>query len=158
MISPQFLQTHALFGGLSDEQIERLLPLLSEERFAVGEYIVREGDNGDRLYFLCEGSVEVLKDIDTGHAVETKRLALMGVGDTFGEMGLIDIQSRSASVRALTDVTAMTLANADMLTIHERDPDAFIMIIMNMAREISRRLRRTNELVGTSLYSGPWSV
>ena len=157
MIKRAFLQSHALFGGLSDEEIEDIIPLLREERFSKGECIVKEGEDGDRLYFLCEGSVEVLKEIHSPTGAVTVRLAALDEGDTFGEMELIDIQPRSASVRALDNVSTLTLSNKDMYEIYHNNLKAFTLIIMNIAREISRRLRRMDALVGSSLYSAPWN-
>ena len=153
MVDGTFLQSHALFGGISDEAIEKILPLLQEEKFSAGENIVGEGEDGDRLYFICEGSVEVFKSADTPEGASERRLAVLAVGDTFGEMELIDIQPRSATVRALETVRALSLSNADMYEIYKSDLETFTMIIMNMAREISRRLRAMDALVGSSLYS-----
>ena len=79
----------------------------------------------------------------------------MNEGDTFGEMELIDIQNRSASVRALENLTVLTLSNEDMYEIFERNQAAFIIIPMNIAREINRRLRKMDALVASSLYSDP---
>ena len=155
MVKGKFLQSHALFGGISDEVIEQIIPLLREENFSAGANIVNEGEDGDRLYFICEGSVEVIKDVETPEGAVEKRLAVFGVGDTFGEMELIDIQPRSASVRALEAVSALSLSNSDMYEIYKSNLEAFTMIIMNMAREISRRLRHMDALVGSSLYSVP---
>ena len=149
MTLSNYLQTHALFGGLSDASMERIVPMLKEESFVAGDFIVREGDDGDRMYFICEGSVEVLKLVTTPTGKENRPLAVLGVGDAFGEMHLIDVQRRSASVRALEFVLTVTLSNRDMYRLHKIDPEAFTMMIMNMAREISRRLRRMDEMFGT---------
>lgn len=155
MIGTEFLRSHSLFGGISDEGIEVIKPLLKEEHFPKGEFIVKEGESGDRLYFICEGSVEILKEIKTPEGVTQGTLAVLETGDTFGEMELIDIQCRSATVRALKDVTAQSLSNKDMFTIYKSNLETFTMIILNLAREISRRLRNMDVLVGSSLYSAP---
>jgi hypothetical protein len=101
MTSIRFLQDQALFGGVDDRAMAVIIPLLSELSFAAGEAIVREGDDGDSLFIICSGSVEVLKAsaAEDGHV--EKRLAVLKVGDVFGEMELIDLQRRSATVRAL---------------------------------------------------------
>lgn len=153
MVKGAFLQSHALFGGISDEAIKEIMPLLKAENFSAGASIVNEGEEGDRLYLICEGSVEVVKTVETPEGAVEKRLAVFGVGDTFGEMELIDIQPRSATVRALETVSALSLSNADMYGIYQSNLEAFTMIVMNLAREISRRLRAMDALVGSSLYS-----
>lgn len=153
MIGKEFLQSHSLFGGVTDEQIEEVIPLLEEETFSKDEFIFKEGDQGDRLYFIYKGSVEVIKETKTAEGPIQERLATLGEGDTFGEMEIIDIQNRSASIRALEDVVVVTLSNRDMYHLHKRNPQLFAMIIMNMAREISRRLRRMDILMASSLYA-----
>jgi len=76
----------------------------------------------------------------------------MHTGDTFGEMELIDIQPCAATVRAETDTTAVTFTNADLYHISKWNLKTYAMIIMNLAREISRRLRANNSLLSLELY------
>ena len=154
MLDQEFLQAHGLFGGLSSEQMHRIIPLLQHERFPAGSVIVNEGDRGDRLYFICAGAVEVLKELDTAEGRRQEQLAVLEVGESFGEMQLIDIQPRSATVTALEDVETVSLSNAALQELHDRDLPTFTMIIMNMARAISRRLRKTDALLASSVYHG----
>lgn len=149
----EFLQTHALFGGICDEDIAQIIPLLKEEHFVKGDMIIKEGDEGDMLHFIVEGSVEVIKHIDCDNKGSCRQLAVFGPGETFGEMELIDIQKRSASVRALEDVKALTLSSRDMYKLYHSNLKAYTMIILNIAREISRRLRRMDLVVAHPLYS-----
>ena len=81
-----------------------------------------------------------------------RRLAVLREGDTFGEMELVDVQKRSASVRVLDGLKVLTLSNEDMYEIFQHHKDTFIIILMNVAREISRRLRKMDALVASSLY------
>jgi len=142
-LSLDFLKSHSLFGGLSDEQLTRIRASLQEDTFPKDYFIFREGDLGDRLYFIREGAVEIIKHIPGG---EVKRLTLLGAGDTFGELELLDIQPRRASARTLEDTTTLTLTNKGLYRIEESDLKAFSLLIMNMAREIGRHLRE---------YDGP---
>jgi CRP-like cAMP-binding protein len=155
MVNVEFLQSHALFGGISKGDMESIQTLLREERFTKGEFLAREGEQGDRLYFVCEGSVEVLKEVHSSAGVEQVSLAIFGKGDTIGEMELIDIQPRSASVRALENVLTLSLSHQDIYQIYKNNRNAFTMLVLNIAREISRRLRRMDALVGSSLFSAP---
>lgn len=155
MVNVEFLQSHALFGGISEADIKAIQILLQEEHFPKGKFLAKEGEQGDRLYFICEGSVEVLKTVHSSAGVEQVSLAVFGKGDTIGEMELIDIQARSASVRALEDVLALSLSNQTMYQIYKSHRDAFTMLVLNIAREISRRLRRMDALVGSSVFSSP---
>lgn len=153
MVNVEFLQSHALFGGIGDTDIKAIQSFLQEEHFSKGEFLAREGEAGDRLYFICKGSVEVLKRLNGSSGFDQVTLAIFGKGDTIGEMELIDIQPRSASVRALEDVLALSLSNQAMYEIYKHHLDVFAMLVLNIAREISRRLRRMDALVGSSLFS-----
>ena len=149
-IEKQFLQRHALFGGIFDEEIEQIIPLLNEEHYSKGDYIIREGEDSDSLHFIVQGSVEVVKSVEGDPEAQLTQLAVMGPGDTFGEMELIDIQRSSASVRALDDVCALSLSNRNMYKLYHTNLKLYTMIILNIAREISRRLRRMDELITKS--------
>mgnify|MGYP006266675553 CR=1 FL=1 len=149
MVSVNFLQSHSLFGGLHETELGTVLPLMEKEEYGEGEWVVREGEQGDRFYFILEGRVEVLKETKKGDARNTYRLAELGPGSTFGEMELIDIQARSASVRALESMSALTLTNMNLYRLYQKDAAVYGRILLNLAREISRRLRQMNEKAGT---------
>ena len=150
MVTAEFLQSHALFGGVATADLAMIIPRLQEQTCVSGEYVVREGDNGSVMYFIRRGSAEVLKA--AAGSAEPLRLAVLHEGDTFGEMELVDVQSRSASVRALEPLTVLTLSSEDLFDIFQEHESAFIIILMNIAREISRRLRKMDALVASSLF------
>jgi CRP-like cAMP-binding protein len=152
VVDLESLRKHSLFGGISRKALESIAPLLQERTFVQGNFIVHEGDHGGTLHFIVEGSVEILKRVPGGTVHDQRQLAVLKTGATFGEMELIDIQCCAASVRALEDVKVLTLTNSDMYQIYEDSLETFALIIMNMAREISRRLRRMDALMASSLY------
>ncbi|MFW5690077.1 MAG: cyclic nucleotide-binding domain-containing protein, partial [Spirochaetota bacterium] len=97
------------------------------------------------------GSVEVLKRICCGLEAGERQLTIMHTGDTFGEMELIDIQPCAASVRAVEPTDTLSLSNRDLYKVSKIDMKTYALLVMNLAREISRRLRRADEmLVGSS--------
>jgi CRP/FNR family cyclic AMP-dependent transcriptional regulator len=69
-------------------------------------------------------------------------IATLGSGETVGEMEIIDMQPRSGTVTATTDGILFGLALRDILNLQREDLPAFTVVIMNLARDISRRLRR----------------
>jgi CRP-like cAMP-binding protein len=138
-IASAALQKYSLFGGLSDEQIERLLPYLEYSAFPAGAIIMHEGVYNDRVYFILEGTVEVREN--------NVELIEMHTGDSFGEMELIEIIPVVATIKALDDVVTLSLSNKKLHELYKNDIAAFAMIIMNLARELSRRLRRMNTIV-----------
>ena len=153
MVSIEFLQSHSLFGGVSKEALEKIRPLFKEKYYSKGNHIIREGEMGDSLYFIEKGSVEILKKMNVSGNEIQKRIAILREGETFGEMEIIDVQPRCASVVALEDLESLILSNADLYSIFHSDLKTFTMIIMNLAREISRRLRNMDTFALSSLPS-----
>ena len=92
--------------GLSPEQVARLMPRVEPRRYPAGAPIIRQGDPADRFYILARGEVEVLNHHPSGEDIV---LAVLGAGEYFGEVGLVQGRSRMATVRALTEVEALTL-------------------------------------------------
>ena len=95
--------------GLSAAEIDRLAGRMLVTRYLPGDEIVRQGDAGDRFYIVVEGSVEVVRETSG----TTTRLAVLGPGDYFGELALLNRAPRSATVRALSAVETYTLSDAD---------------------------------------------
>jgi len=142
MIDPLTLQKYALFGGLTEEQIEIILPVMAEENFTPEEIIIEEGKPNDRLFFILEGQVAVVK--------EEVSLAGFCEGDTFGEMEILDVMPAAASIKALTQVKTMTISNRSIRDIYKKDLNTFTLILMNLARDLVRRLRKMDEKFASS--------
>lgn len=139
----ELLQNMPIFGALSDETLAFLVDQARLRRVAAGDWFFREGDPASALYVLERGRVEIVK---TWQGSE-RRLNTLGPGDCFGEMALLDLGPRSASVRAVDDCIAIELDVADMYRLYEHDVRQFALVQMNLAREVCRRLRRTDELL-----------
>lgn len=141
-----FLSRHSMFGGLTDQELETIHTLLDERQFAKDEYILREGEPNNSVYFILEGSVSIIKR-NAESADGEREITRLSAGDSFGEMELIDIQCCAASVRCLTATRVVTLSNKDLYALSKEHLGTYTMIIMNLAREISRRLRKTDDLL-----------
>lgn len=141
-----YLKQHSLFGGITEEAFSAIRPLVETRDFAPGEKIVTEGALNDRIYLIVRGSVEIIKEMHE-HPGQYRYITGMAEGETFGEMELIDIQPCAATVRTLEATTTLSLSNRDLYTISKQDMKTYALLIMNLAREISRRLRATDELV-----------
>jgi CRP-like cAMP-binding protein len=137
MVQPETLQKYSLFGGLLEEQIESIIPLMEKEKFAPDEVIIAEGKPNDKIYFLIEGQVSV----NRGNIV----LSLFGEGEAFGEMEVLDVMPAVASIKASSSVTVISISNKALREIYKIDIKAFSLIIMNLARDLSRRLRKMDE-------------
>jgi len=155
MVELKFLKVHPLFGGLKDEELKKITPLLKEQHFSKGQNIVNEDDMSDKIYIIYKGSVEILKNVTSLKGTTVKRISIFHVGDSFGEMELIDIQPCAATVRTLEDTHVLTLSNMDLYSISKWNLKTYTLIIMNIAREISRRLRHMNDLFANVISFAP---
>lgn len=135
------LQQMPLFGGISEDALRFLLGVCATTRVARGEFFFREGDPGESMFVLEAGSVEVRKVQGGMESV----LCRLDRGACFGEMALIDLSPRSASVQALEDCSGFEIFAASLFELYEHDLEQFALIQMNMARELSRRLRLADE-------------
>jgi CRP-like cAMP-binding protein len=137
MVVSSALQKYSLFGGLLEDQIDRIRPLMEQETFEPGDDIIVEGTPNDRIRFILEGRVAVLKQGIT--------LSEFGEGDAFGEMEVLDVMPSAATIRALSPARTMAISNRNLREIYKTDAKAFSLIVMNLARDLSRRLRRMDE-------------
>jgi CRP/FNR family cyclic AMP-dependent transcriptional regulator len=137
-IGPTELRNIGLFGALSDEVLEYLSAQLSVEMPPAGATIFREGEDANAMFVVISGEVEILKK---SKRADEARVAVLGPGDWFGEMSIVDIQPRSATVRALAPSRLLRLSSADLDALYRYDLRSYAIIILNLARELSRRLR-----------------
>lgn len=139
------LREIGLFGALSDEVLDRLTKSLRTMRVAPGDVIFREGETVAReMYVLLDGEMEVSKRSRRGRDT---RVAILGPTDCFGEMSMIDMQSRSATVRALGPSRLLKITSEDMDSLYRSDLKSYALIVLNIARDISRRLRVTDGIL-----------
>ena len=144
----QLLQCTPIFGAIQARTLEVLLRGTVNVEVPAGAYFFREGEAASAMFVLESGRVSVVKRRE---GVDHRLRDLSG-GDCFGEMALIDMSPRSASVAALEDCSAIRLTNADLHRVYQADLEQFALIQMNIARELSRRLRIANErLFGVEL-------
>ncbi len=131
------LQQMPLFGGLTPRALEVLLGRSRVVETQTGYLFCEEGAPGDTFFLLEAGGVEVCKRSPRG----TRVLRRLGAGDCFGEMALMDLSPRSASVRATCPSRALEIPAAALQALYEHDVEQFALLMMNMGREVSRRLR-----------------
>jgi len=139
MVGAKILQKYSLFGGLTEEQIEQIIPLMEDEHYSPGTIIIPEGTPNDKILFLLEGKVSIIK----GKTI----IYDLAEGNTFGEMEILDVMPSAATVKAVTDVTAISISNKSFHEIYKNDIQSFSLLLMNLARDVSRRLRVANEIM-----------
>jgi signal transduction histidine kinase len=130
--------TNQLFEGIEPRVLEEIRYEMKTIRLREGEVIFREGDPGDSLYLVGEGSIKISKS-GRGGAQET--LGFIQPGNFFGEMALFDGQPRSASATA---ASSSLLASVDERTFQQILELAPSRLHMNFLRAVSERLRQVN--------------
>jgi CRP-like cAMP-binding protein len=135
------LQRMPIFGGIRADVLEFVLEAAAVVQRSAGEFFFRENDKAQSMFVLEQGEAEVLK-LWEGQQYLLGRLQQ---GDCFGEMALMDLFPRSASVRAVQACTAIELSTTTFFQIYEKDLEQFALIQMNIGREVSRRLRIADE-------------
>jgi CRP/FNR family cyclic AMP-dependent transcriptional regulator len=132
----ELLSRVPMFETLKKRQLASIARTTETAGFGAGEVIVTVGDQGDFCGIIVDGTAEVTK--------RGKAIARLGPGDLFGELAVLDPAPRSATVQALTEVTAIRI---------RRDPLADVIaadagVAMRILEALARRIRETTELIG----------
>ena len=152
-VSLSFLRSHALFRGVVENDLLNVLAQMKQENVAAGETIVEEGESGDSLYLIVEGRVDILKEVPDTEERSQLKIATLRTGETFGEMAIIDRLERSATVKATEDTILLILSQEAFAIIDATSSTVYTTILSNLAREVSRRLRRIDARYAISLFS-----
>src|SRR4030067_3875353 len=110
-----FLNKARIFSSLEEEDLKCLASLLKTTESSAGKIVIHQGDFGDSIYFICQGSVDIFVLNQEG---AENIIGHLKAGDFFGEMALLTGSPRSASVRVTDD--------ALFLVLHKNDFDAFL--------------------------------
>lgn len=137
----KLLQSMPFFGAINKESVKLLLDLSDTRHVSAGEYFYRQGDPGNCLYILESGLVEIIKELD--HQVH--QLCTIKASGCFGELALINVANRSASARAINDCRAIHIQASALHELYKHDKEQFLLIQMNMAREVCRQLQQADE-------------
>ena len=131
------LEASKLFCQLSPSELSALRGIAPELKFSAGQEIFKEGDQGDGVYVVRDGVVEISGMVDGSVRLVFSQV---GPGDIFGEMAVIEDKPRSACAVAKADVSVSFIPRAEMLALVERSP----VLAQALLREISHRLREFN--------------
>jgi CRP/FNR family transcriptional regulator, cyclic AMP receptor protein len=136
-----FLLATPFFGGLSDASIDLLSSMLVECRFDAGATVVAEGEPGRSMFVVHSGKLVVSKRADTGRVIP---MSTLEPGDFFGEMTLIEMQNRSATVIAESPTVLYELTAQKLYRYYKSDVYGYVIVMQNINRELCRRLRRAD--------------
>ena len=137
----EMLQAMPVFGAIQADSLEFLLARSRTILRAAGKFFFHEHEEASSMFVLESGRASVFKRWQGGEHV----LHRLEAGDCFGEMALMDLCPRSASVRADEACSAIELSAAHLHELFERDAEQFALIQMNIGREVCRRLRAADE-------------
>ena len=133
-----FLQAIPIFAGLSAEALCELATKAREIACPAGSLAVHQSDPGCEMFIIHSGKVEIIRD--QGGTAEVI-VTTLGPRDFFGEMCIIECIPRCASVRALEDAILFGIKSMDLFHLYQRRPEQYSIVILNIARDLSRRLR-----------------
>jgi len=136
-----FLLATPFFGGLANASLDRLVPLLVERRVDAGATVVTEGEPGRSMFIVLSGELAVNKLGPSGRII---RMSTLAPGDFFGEMTLIEMQNRSATVVAESPAVLYELTARCLYSYYKSDVHAYVLVMQNINRELCRRLRRAD--------------
>ncbi len=139
-IIKSLLKRVPLFSGLSDAELDQMTVNLKRQKGKKGAFLFYENDQGKEMYLMVSGLVKVFKSDATGGV---KTLSYLREGDFFGEMALLDIETRSASAQFMEDSEVMVLDGARFQKSLFTQPS----LAVKMMKTLSARLRDTNKQI-----------
>ncbi len=134
-----------LFSGLDDDELSSVAQLVHPMHVERDEQIFAAGDHADAAYVISRGKVNIVITSPDGKELI---LAVLGEGQIFGEMGLLEAAPRSAAVVAATSVELLSISRADFERLLDRHP----RIARKLLTVISQRLRRANAKMESLAY------
>jgi len=130
----QAAKTTELFQHLDEGDIYHLAQLGGIRTLAKGEYLIQQGESGDRLYIIISGSMQV--------RIDDKEVGRIGSGETVGEMALLKAEPRMADVIALEDSQAVEIRCSDLMRLMNKRPRLGSVVMRNLAGDLSGKLRK----------------
>ena len=130
-----------IFSRLRNEELRNVKKYFNLLELIPGETVFEEGDNGDYVCFVVEGSLDVLKKTVKGENVV---ISTLKKGGSIGEMSVIDQLPRSATIKAKTKTTLLTLSQEKLNYILSEHSSIGVKILKGIARLLSMNLRKTS--------------
>lgn len=143
----QLLKGVEVFDGLSDAELKRIAGVCREADYQKGEVITAQGETGDEMFIIRDGFVEISVGEASEAAPSTAQdaphaLVSLGTGQVVGEMALVDHGPRSATVRCVTDKTAVIVIKREAFEqVCQADHHIGMVVYRNLAADLSFKLR-----------------
>ncbi len=142
MAKRDVLKSSKYFGELGDNELAELEGIIQEKNLPPGTTLYLEGMLGESMYIIEEGNIKISKMIAEG---EEQVLTVLGTGEHFGEMAVLDGGPRAASAVSTAETRVLTLKRKDFLELGKSKPDVCLKIMWGMVGDFSKRIRGNAE-------------
>ncbi len=146
----ELLKKNPLFKNLDDEELYLVLSIAEEKPYSPKSFVVREGESCDEVYLILKGKAQVSKKDEVSG--EFHNLFILNPGELFGEMAFIDASPRSASVLAIDELLVLVLPLSKIAFLSDKK-EAFSKIISNLSKQLTQKLRKTDEVTVRALQA-----
>lgn len=136
------LRNFSIFSGFSDHEVGAVAALMVEKRLSEGAAVYLEHMPGESLYLIKSGTIRISKMLGEG---EEKTLVVLGPGEFFGEMALLDGSARAATARVLEVADLQILRKADFENFATTYPAIALKLIRNVVKCFCRKLHDSNQ-------------
>ena len=147
-LSKALLKKIPVFHQLSDKEIKDIENICHERRYKSKETVFKKNAPGEGMFIIISGNIKIYSTDSNGHEIV---LANLVSGEFFGELSLLDSDTRSATAIANSDCHLLAFLRPDLQSLSKRNPQIGNKILFNLAKIIALRLRKTsNQLIETS--------
>lgn len=138
------LRSFPLLSNISEDNLKALAAFLKEQRYSAGTDVITEGDDGDEMFILIEGSVDIIKKTVFGDSFVVTTLD-SSMHCVFGEMAVIDHDKRSSTVKAKTDCLTLSISQKDFDRFCHDYPKCGVELLRLISINLVRNIRKENE-------------
>jgi CRP-like cAMP-binding protein len=138
----ELLAQSGIFKDLTDDEARKVGEICGVCELRLGDFVFREGDEGDRLFIIESGEVRISRQVP---GVGEEALVVLKRGGCFGEMSVLDQSSRSTDAIAHTRCTLLTISRDDFRQLLDSDRELGYKVLWGVVRLLCARLRMTNE-------------
>ena len=137
------LENVPIFAGLDNQALQLLLEHTREQDYPEGELIIQEGEKSNSMFVIGSGRVRVCKNFGAANEIE---IATLGPKEFFGEMCIVDTLPRCATIQAREPSTVFGISSMAFYRLYKSMPSQHSVLVLNIARDLSRRLRHLDAL------------
>ncbi|MBN1980028.1 MAG: cyclic nucleotide-binding domain-containing protein [Chitinivibrionales bacterium] len=137
------LTTVTIFSGISNENLQFIYDHCSLVSKKSGELIVEEGTDATDIYIVLSGAVKIVLNLQE----DPLEIIEIGPGNCIGEASVIGIQRHSATAVVSDDCLLLVISRTALLEIYNTNKDVFSLLILNIARELARRLYHSDQVL-----------